>query len=226
MATRKGIAQMTDDLLSDVRAEFQRGYFGRRELLFEIVERNPDVRESDALYLLAAVARHDDVERLVSVLELSQDPVIISRVIHCVGLTLSSRAIPFLWALRSRDSDPDCVADVEFALDIVASSHEPVISGEGGLKGDRYLYHGRPLFVGDITKEIVVESVASMKAERSAMVGYRSRMVSAITGSPCPIDSGVIVSEVLLQKLYEYVKAVASMQWVRGTKYYCRHEII
>ncbi len=223
--------------LEEYEAEFRSGDFRRRTDLAAGVAAHVEDLSSRVLYVYASVARHDDVSVLGRMVEVVETAEAAGRLAHCLGLTLSPRAIPFLLALSESFSELDLDEDVALGLDTVYPI--PGLNGDslralGPLYSDivpalvdagHYYFRGEPFFVGSLTKQLVTMSVASVVEKRPLVLGYEQDVLLAATGIVPPVVYGDMLSERSLEDVYAYVERLARMPWTRGVKYYFGHQL-
>ncbi len=186
--------------------------------------------------LFADTCSHDQVHYFKSALETAPDLSEIHRVILRLGQTLSLAAIPLILAARHELDDPETDGYVCGALrnifplegiDEFNIAEEDVLSifqeAAAGLDQGAYYYRGKPVFVGDITKELINSAAVAHKEGRGLVVVLQAQLLADFSGKPCPVDYGDSITDTKIRVIFDYVRALAEMDWRPGKKYFFGH---
>jgi hypothetical protein len=220
----------------EIESGFQRGDFSGRERLGELLGTNSRGGNAELAPLFAAVAAHGDVAVLAEALSATTDPACARQLVVALGLTLSSEAVPLVLEAAYSWEDAEVDAYAALALDTlwpVPGLHEDSVrsrevkdaylaagASAGWASQPAYIYRGRPLFVGDLCKELVTAAVTSLETSSPLVLIHQAEILSCQSGSRCPVEYGLNINEVSLQVVYDYVKTLSGLGWQRGEKYY------
>jgi hypothetical protein len=193
-----------------------------------------------AQQLYADVCDFEEVRKFEDLLELPDTSSEIYFVMSRLGATFSLSAIPMILECWERYSDSrDSLLDeyVGYALADILSTK--VLEGfslsrpyfeyvvEYGKTFDRnhYYFGGSPLFIGSMTKELVVDAIVCEREKKPFSTGYLGHQVSNLSGIMCPIEIGNMLSEQDVHNVLDYVQKIARMKWTPGVKYFYGHPI-
>jgi hypothetical protein len=213
----------------------KKGDLSARDLLVPMLESpHVDVRMY-AAELFAYVCTHDQVNLLKRSLIVAQDLDEVMRVISFIGETLSLRAAQMLWEFReemggeyqefsgyihSALTDILCLDGVdEYSLDEPSARH--VFDREiMTLDPAKYYYEGKPVFIGDLTKEVITyTAIARTERTKFALVD-EPRVLSNFSGINCPVGYGRRVNDDDLGAVLKYTHRIGRIKWDKGMKYF------
>lgn len=224
--------------LINVLVQLRNGRFDQVELLIPFLSHpNFDVRQY-AHQLFADVCTNQQVKFFEEALKASKTLDEARRIILRLGETFSLSAIPILldWrneldgaevdeyvchALRTlfplREVNQYSIAELD-----VFDLYEKALTG---LDRSDYYYRGKPLFVGDVTKELIVACTAAYREKKYAALLMQPQILSNFTGMQCPVMNGKPVVESDMKKVFGYVSKIAETPWKEGHKYFFGNEI-
>ena len=201
-----------------------------------IADLSYDVRQYSQ-QLFASVCNHKQVKYLENALETTTDPSELQRLVVRLGETLSPSAIPVLLSCKEAHDDDELDEYIGTALRIILFPEmvtESSLSQPNGtglaraveeLEPSKYYYRGRPVFAGDVTKELVVAAVVANRERRAVVLVRQAQILSNFSGIECPIKHGQPVSDDDMNKVFSYVDVLAKINWKAGEKYFYRHPI-
>jgi hypothetical protein len=189
--------------------------------------------------LFAQVCNHTQVAWFLDALETIEFPEETYRLALRLGETLSCNALPVLRRISERHGDDSEVCEyILLALNIlgnatdvadVAPERDAIRSAldqmEGTLAPPQYVYRGRPVFIGDVTKELVTAALIANREKRPAILLQQPTLLSNFTGMLCPVQGGQTVSDTEMEAVFEYVRKIAKKPWMKGTKCFYEFEI-
>jgi hypothetical protein len=218
----------------------KKGDWSARDLLVPMLE-SPyvDVRMY-AAELFAYVCTHDQVNLLKKSLVVAQDLDEVMRVILFIGETLSTRAAQLLWTFREEMGGEyqefsgyihSALTDIlsldgvdEYSLD--EPSARQVFDLEiMTLDPTKYYYGGKPVFIGDLTKEVITyAAIARTERTKFALVD-EPRVLSNFSGINCPVGYGRSVDDDGLGAVLKYTHQIGQMKLDKGMKYFYGHPV-
>jgi hypothetical protein len=227
----------TEELLC-LLSEFKKGDFKNVDSLAPLMSSaSLDVRKY-ALQLFADVCANEQVHLAEQALHAAPSLDEVRHVLFRLGETFSLRAIPLLleWREELGDSDTDeYVSDAlgklmplpgvdertAGELDLISLYTSQIKKQDASL----YFYRGRPIFVGDVTKELIVRCTVAYKEKRNCMISMRSQILSNFSGIECPVVPGQLILDADMENVFSYVQRLAAMKWERGKKYFFQYEV-
>ncbi|HZZ79557.1 MAG TPA: Imm47 family immunity protein [Gemmataceae bacterium] len=186
--------------------------------------------------LFAHACSHQQVEWFASAFDTIANPEELHRIIFRLGETLSGSAIPLLRCLTEQyGDDPEVCAQVLLSMrlmggyDDIECCQDDILNvlseAESRCTPPHYYYRGNIVFAGDITKELVTNSVIANRERRKVVLFRQPQILSVFSGTDCPIQHGQMVADNNLSDVFSYVAAIARMTWQPGVKYFYRHDI-
>jgi hypothetical protein len=235
-----GSSAVADEMerLQRLLTRLKAGDFGAvEELSHLLLSKDYDVRQY-ACQLYAHVCNHQQVGALKQSLIHAEDTYEIQRVIMRLGHTLSQRAIPIILEFRRDIGESEIDDHIYDAIELIlGKSVRNVLDLEDQSVVEKYhdfaaqldpsvcFYYGQPVFVGDVTKELIVAAMVSLKEHRGVILRYQPQLLSNFSGIPCPIHYGDVITEEVIQKVIDYVNVLSEGHWVKSRKYFYRHII-
>ena len=218
--------------------DLKKGEFAAVEKLVPLLESDDyDVRQY-ACQLFAHVCNHEQVRELKRALVCAESEFEIERAILRLGETLSLQAMPIILAFRNDIGDSEVDEYIYDVLETVLGNRaRQVLRLDDPWVMERYrdfaaqfdphayLYGGKPVFVGDVTKEVIVAAQGSLVEQRPVVLGVQPQLLSNFSGIACPVRYGDLVTEERMQDVIGYVKTLASERWMIGRKYFYGHVI-
>jgi hypothetical protein len=221
-------------LLSD----FKQGRFQEMDHLSALLRSSSDDVRKYALQVFVDVCSHAHVPLLEGALQVSKTLDETRGILLRLGQTLSLEAIPILfeWWRELDDFETDAYVCQslrtilplggvdEYSIrdkDAEALYKEAVSS----LDRSSYYYRGRPVFVGDVTKELINACTVAYKERTPCSLGMQPQILSNFSGVKCPVAYGEMISDVSMEQIFSYVKTLAQMSWKKGAKYFFHNEI-
>jgi hypothetical protein len=197
-----------------------------------------DVRQY-ARQLFAHVCSHVAVAALGDTFRSISDFDEFHRTILRVGETLSTNAFEVLQNLNEEFGDDDDSAEsILLALRILIDPdaidrltpnkeeiRELIAKERRKCAKPEYCYRGQPVFVGNVTKELVTSAMVANREKRPIMLFRQFQILSTFTGTPCPVEHGQAVSDKDVMAVFDYVKTVAKFPWRPGVKYFYGFEM-
>ena len=232
------------DTLNRLLIEFKNGIFKNIDKLKLMVDSSDEDVRLYCHQLLAHTCNHEEVKFFNRILDMDGlDMYDICRVLSHLGETSSLNAIPIIFEIVDAYDDPDLYVDASFALFHIFPyaddyDDEYEIFENNDLKSDYlktikslnpelYYHNGGPLFLGDITKQLIINTSVSFKEQEPVIITEIRQMLSNNTGIICPIDSSEIINDNHMRKVFDYVKQIASHnKWQAGVKYFYGHQIV
>jgi hypothetical protein len=233
---RLAVAEDEDARLSVALEILKQGHFSvLGELRPLLSSGSREVRRA-ASRLFADVCTHGAVQYLFEPLDLAEDPWEERTHMLSLGRTLSLGAIPLLLRYYEEREEPDLADYTVTALKTILSLpglHEYDLSDAARLcrqsaaQLDPHVYHfrGKPVFAGDLTKEVIIAAGGSYKERTEFKLSFEPTLLSNFSGIACPVRYGVRVDDDLFRQLADYTKALARMPWVKGAKYFYGHRV-
>ncbi len=209
-----------------------------QQLVLMVSSPNKDVRQY-CHQLLAHVCNHDSVDGFRGVLNIDLDIDEAQRVLVRLGETLSLNAIPIIFDIVDEMDDPELYGFASMALDNIFPW--PGLDDEDFFESDKkysymtlaskldlqhYYYRGIPVFVGDVAKEVITSATVSYRESRPVVLVRQAQLVSNFSGIQCPIENSMMIGDVEMNSVMNYVKELAgSRDWKKGSKYFYGYEI-
>jgi hypothetical protein len=194
-----------------------------------------DVRKY-AVQLFADVCSHGQVDLFERALQAGDTIDEMRAILLRLGQTLSLEAIPILLAWRRDLSDSDTDEYVCQALRTILPLQEVDDFSMGSVEVERhygealsrldrslYYYRGNPVFVGDVTKELLAACYTAYNSRKPCVLVTQPQILSNFSGLRCPVAHGDSIID--LTDIFDYVKTLAAMQWTRGIKYFFRRAV-
>lgn len=225
-------------ILLELLRECKRGDFHNASALASLmVDSSYDVRQYSQ-QLFAHVCNHAMISSFERVFDVVQDAAELCRFAVRLGETLSLQAIPLILGLQTAYDDDDLAGYIWTAVRMIYPlddlSEERIRSDDIGLlyapvleraNASHYYYRGRPVIVGDVTKELVEASLIANRSGGSVVLINQPQILSNFSGLQCPIVHGQEISDGDVNAVLTYVEKLAELPWTRGSKYFYKHII-
>ncbi len=234
----KGASDM--DRLRGLLELFKEGRFEETKTLAKwMTHPSSDVRRY-AQQLYADVCGFEEVAEFWKLLELPETSEDIYFIMSRFGATFSLSAIPLIlgfWERHSEPRDPlldECVGDVlgdilpEKVMEGFSLSRayfEHVVEYGKTFDRSQFYFDGRPLYIGNMAKRLVINAVVSNRENEPFSTGYIGHQVSNLSGIICPVEQGKVLSGQDIHNVMDYLHEVAQMKWTPGVKYFYGHPI-
>lgn len=225
--------------IEKIALDIQTGDFSAVEHLIPLLTGGSFEIRRESQRLFAQVCNHKQVRYLGEAIFSAEDEAELLQVIIALGDTLSLEAIPILLAISEEFSDYGLNGYISTALKNifpVSGLEEHSVANESFLEHfvnsvkkmplDIYYYSGNPVFIGDLTRELICAAQISLIEKEAIILVRQPQLLTTASGMECPIEYGTTVSEEILELVYKYVKKIASMGWQKGCKYYHHHKVI
>ena len=226
------------DQLKQLVQECKQGDFSNIDALSSLMtDGSFDVRQYSH-QLFAHVCNHKKLSCFENAVAAVEDRTELCRLVVRLGETLSLQAIPLLLSIQDDHADEELDGYVCMALrnilplpevseDTIGSCDAKSLysSAIEQLNTDLYYYRGQPVFVGDVTKELVQASLIANRENRSIVLVRQPQVLSNFSGVECPVTHGQSVTESDVNAVFDYVEGLAKLPWRRGVKYFYGHVI-
>jgi hypothetical protein len=224
---------------SSILGDLKRGRFAAVEELRRFVaHRSYEIREF-ARQLLADTCNHEQVAIFSAAMGAIADPTELRRIVLHLGECLSPCAIAIMDKLnRTYGEDEETAEDILLSTGVLFDPDETFNTpadqhsieqllrmAQGRLPAGCYYYHGRPAFLGDVSKELVTAALISNRERRPVMLVSQNQILTSSTGVTCPVEHGQIVTDEDMEAVFAYVEAVGRFPWNKGAKYFFRHQV-
>jgi hypothetical protein len=182
--------------------------------------------------LWAHSCRHDQVASFQDCFATVSDSSELFRLVVRIGETLSPRAIKLLMACKDDFDEPELNGYICSALRIIVGanavdessfqnmSYLELTSKLGSLDEAKYYYKGKPIHIGDITKELIVAAFSANKNGIPIILNRQHVILSNFTGRDCPVNNGQIISDKDVHAIMDYVEGISKGKWNAGFKYF------
>lgn len=188
--------------------------------------------------LLADICTHDQVHYLRFPFERPLDWGEIQTLILFLGQTMSLEAIPILLQMRLDYEEGDFDGYIYTALHTILPLKEVNEYNLGeidtfelyrlatkDLDSRQYYYRGKPIFIGDLTKEIIVAAGSAYGEKTQFNLFLEPIIVSDFFGLKCPVSFRQPVTDEVFKNLLEHTKMIAGISWTKGRKYFYKFPI-
>lgn len=222
--------------LLEILSEFQHGNFERISELPKISQTtsNSDIRRA-TLRLFLSATTHRDIPLLDNMLdETSENDV--NDFCYFAESSLSLQTLPYLLALLETWEDTGIgeqicqtigyiinflpAQDGYCSQDELASECKNFLSTHNI---ENYFYAGNEFFVGNLTKELINEMMLCKSKSKPYFSDQLPSILSVVTGIRCPLQSGVQITDIVIEKVMRYVKVLSAKKWIPGRKYFYGH---
>ncbi|MCS6123648.1 Imm47 family immunity protein [Shewanella baltica] len=225
--------------LRELLCAFKVGEFGNiQQLILMVDSPNRDVRQY-CHQLLAHVCNHDQLDGFRRILNIDLEIDEAQRIIVRLGETLSLNAIPIIFDIVDELDDPELYGYASMALHnifpwdgvddddfFVSDKKHSYMRSASELDLQYYYYRGKPIFIGDVAKELINSATVSYKENKPVVLVRQAQILSNFSGVKCPIENAVMVGETKISSVMSYVKTLArSNNWKKGVKYFYGHEV-
>lgn len=211
------------------------GDFSVREDLAELIEADDSDTRLYAIQVFAHVCSHRSSSLFKRALDAIEDVEELKTAILLVGESLSPAVIPMLLELATDLDTPDSTDYINDAVNTILSFKDPVDTLEAQQavqealshwNETEYLFRGRSVFVGDVSKEVLTNaSAATQSLHRKLEMFIEPELLSNFSGLACPVSYGTSMDSKTFGELLDYVSKLARMEWKRGAKYFYGHEV-
>lgn len=224
--------------LLEILSEFQHGKFERISELPKIIQTtsDSDIRRTTLRLFLSATS-HQDIPLLANMLdETSEDDV--NDFCYFAESSLSLHILPYLLALLETWEDTDIgeqicqtigyIIDFLPAQDGYCSQDELAIECKKFLSThnkENYFYAGNEFFVGNLTKELINEMMLCKSKAKPYFSDQLPSILSVVTGIRCPLQSGIQITDIVVERVMRYVKVLSTKKWLPGQKYFYGHPL-
>lgn len=209
-------------------------FHGKKDIL-DAMRIAPVKHRSGLCRIYCSVATHDEIADLVDVIN-EDDEEDVDVFATFSYLTLSLRAIPHLLSLaeiwegtRLEEGLIDACrvlyplyTDQDSRLAEVAPFYRNLMDK---VDTKDYFYWGMPAFPGDLTKELIQGAAQAKLEMRELRMSMIPTLLSVWSGVECPIDFSTRIDHDQIGSTLEYVKVIASMKWLKGSKYFYGHRL-
>lgn len=216
-----------------ILAEFQQGNFAQISELPRISQSssNNDIRKF-ALRLFLSAASHNDLMMLSDMIdETSENDV--SDFCYFSESSLSLQTLPYLLAILETWEGTNVgkmvcqtigyiidflpAQDGECSLDEVASECKMFLNTHDQ---EKYYYAGNEFFVGNLTKQLVNEAMMCKAQGKLYYSDQVPSILSIVTGIKCPVQPGIQITDVVIERIMRYIKVLSARKWMSGCKYF------
>ncbi len=216
----------------EICTQLKSGDFSARSLLEKFILLCTDVRiKRQAIRLYCYVARHEDIDFLGNLLGRCDHDEVFSIVTYAPH-TLSPQIVPYLFALLEEYEGTSISEPILSSInsifpfqydggDVSISELGEQFAGfANNLDAKKYYYGGVEAFAGHLTKNLI-ETAAIARQQKSLFpLADVPTLLSIWSGERCPVFYGEPVADVEFEDVMNFSKNIASMQWVRGEKYF------
>jgi hypothetical protein len=230
-----------EEMLSLIQClmNFKEGKFNAiDELILFLSNNSMDIRNY-ACQLFSDVCSYKNVHHFNNAWELVETHKDIRSLILKLGDTLCLTAIPILLSWREDLEDVgfdgyicQSLANIyplqgvdEYNIDDI-DINELYNNTIEKLDKSTYYFKGMPVFLGNISKDLIIKCQVSHKEKKQAFLVSEPQILSNFSGIVCPISLNESVDEKCLTSIYNYVNQIAGMPWKKGSKYFFSHEVI
>lgn len=162
----------------------------------------------------------------------------ISTFSSCALDTLSYQVVPYLLVLLDEWDDTNVELVIRNSLDIMLSysdvmdesaSSEDIgefyINFLQNIDVHQYYYFGELAYPGDLAKELVQQSVVSLRTNKILGMNMIPTLLSTWSGLRCPVEYTTLVDDDSYKKVINYVNTLSEMNWNIGKKYFYAKEV-
>lgn len=192
--------------------------------------------KQQAIRLYCYIAKHEDIAFLGNLLARYDHDEVETIAIYAPH-TLSPQIVPYLFALLEDYEDTSIEEDILSSinriypfqyeggkLDISALS-ERFSQFVNNISLEKYYYERQEAFAGNQPKNLIEAAALARQQGTPFPLTDVPTLLSIWSGEKCPIFYGDTVSSPDFEAVMGFVKHIASMQWVRGAKYFYGHLI-
>lgn len=219
--------------LLKILAELQEGNFEQISELTKIsqISQDSDIRRS-ALRLFLSAASHDDIPLLGNMLDETSEAVV-NDFCYFAESSLSPQILPYLLAMFETWEGTDIGEQICQTIGYVINS---LPAQDGYCSQDelvneckqflnthdqkKYFYAGSEFFVGTLTKEMISEMMLCKSKSKPYFSNQLPSILSISTGIKCPLQAGIQITDIVVEKVMHYVKALSEKKWIPGRKYF------
>ncbi|MBS2967916.1 hypothetical protein J9317_03890 [Metabacillus sp. KIGAM252] len=216
------------------------GDFESKQLLIDLLNTAKDEEVLNfCIKLFCSVSSHKDLlnsENLLflsNVSEKNADTFASSAV-----YTLSYHVIPYLLALLEEWEDTSVEETIRNSLDIMLDYTDEI--GEDAtveeigelyyntiksINRDKYYYYLKPVFPGDLARNLVEKSIISLRSESPLNTHVIPSLLSIWSGLRCPVYYSLVINDAKYKELINYVKTLSNLEWETGEKYFYGNKI-
>ncbi|MBY0595217.1 hypothetical protein K4569_01805 [Bacillus bingmayongensis] len=83
-----------------------------------------------------------------------------------------------------------------------------------------YYYFRKPVFPGDLAKELIQKSMISLKFKKNLGIDLVPTLLSVWSGVKCPVEYNQIVDDKKYKEVIDYVTKLSNFNWEVGKKYF------
>jgi hypothetical protein len=224
-------------LLRNLLEQFKNGNFSNIDKLRPFLSHSSFDLRQYGHQLFAHVCNHSQVEWFAAAFDRISDLEELHRVVFRLGETLSGNAIPLLCDVVNEYGDDsevrehiclsmrildapdnrDCL-DKNELLDLLERKRLQIVP-------PAYFYRGRPVFLGDVTKELVTAAMIANRERRNVILFRQSQVLSIFSGLASPIQHGQAIFDEDMNRVFDYVEKLSKLTWQVGTKYFYGHAV-
>lgn len=223
--------------LTSMLVEFKHGKFDRlNELEMMMGHPNYDVRQY-CHQLMAHTCNHKNVFSFRRALEMSSSIEETQRILLRLGETLSLNAVSIVLDFIDETDDDELyfyaamalenllsitIEETDFQTKDVRSICTVMIKD---LNSEYYYYRGRPIFPGDVTKQLIILVTSAYGEKKPLILIEDAEILANFSGVECPVKNRMMMHDEEMKALMDYVKIIASIPWKKGSKYFYRNLI-
>lgn len=227
-----------EEIFLNILTKFKNGNFEDKEKLLDLINKsNNSLLVKLSIKLFCCVASNDDFFNLDFNIFLDDYKFLVF--ISYAKESISLQIIPYLLELLENIEGTDegeqilytigYIIDYDDAIDTICSFEEVYEEYKNFIKKidtNKYYYYGKEIFLGDLTKQLILETMYCLNISKKPFPYIDIPFILSInTGIKCPIQPQMIVNDIIVKRVFDYVDKISNLNIEKGNKYFYGYKI-